>query len=1234
MISNDMRDLFDQLKDGVTIIQDGEIIYVNNKLREILGYPIDELMENSIFLFATPEDKSRLEGFGKEEETFLSAFRSLEFWIVDKEGTRKYVRNQFYPLEREGRKTGHIIYTQDITREYEKETKIIASEFKKSKFLDFLSEHVIFHDTKLNIIWANKAASDSLDLAPDDIIGKNCYRLWHNRDEPCENCPVITAKETGFETTAINETPDGRIWSIRGIPVFGDDDSLIGMAELTREITASKIAEEAIKESEEKYRQIFQNAQDAIFIHKFDDDGNFGNFVEVNDLACQWTGYTPEELIGKTSYDISRRSSREVERNISNELLTKGESSFELSLISKDNHLIPVEINSTLFNLRGERVVLSIARNIADRKKAEEELRYNEEMFRLIFHNTNDAIFLRKINDDDIPGKFIEVNDVACQWTGFSREELLTMVSVDLTPPEKRMEFNRIVRNIMRHKSHNYEAEILTRDAEIIICDMSSHIIELKGERILLTFARNITERKKAEEELQESEEKFRQIFHNAQDAIFINKIVNGTQLGEIIEINNIACQWIGYSREEILGIKQYDSQIETKSFFNFTMDEEILTSGKRSFETTITSRNNKQIPVEIRSHLFELAGEQIVLSIARDITERKKAEEIIKESEERYRTLIETSPNAILLINLEDKITFANKLSAQMFGYDNTEDLIGLTPVDIVSREDFEHVIEALNKILIEGSIRNLVFIAIKKDGTRFPVELSATLLYDKDDKPRSLMGVIEDITERENVLDSLRENEEKFRQTFDQSNDGIILYDLKGNIIDVNHRVREQIGYSKSEMLSKTIHQLHPVTEQEDSKEAFEEIESEGYVNYEINFKRKDGTIFPAEVSSRMFEVRGEKFVQGVIRDITERKKAERELKESEEKFRQIFENAHDCIFLTSVNERLGTTNEFMEINDIACKLLNYSKEELLRMRSVDITAPEERAANTKIIQHIIKNGSGTFETRLITKDGIRIPVELSSHLFVFKDEKVILTIARDVSERKKAERDIQESEERYRKLVETSPDGILLTDIGGNILVSNLQIAKMYGTSNIDEMISINYLDLVVPEDRERASANLAKTLQEGTLEETEYTFRSKDGSTFPIELRSAKIVDNAGIPFAIVNVISDITERKETDKIKHEAFARIDKNIQDFDILVDRIRNPLMSIIGYAELADSFHSTVIIEEAEKINEITKQIDESWIESEEFRKILREHLLLEEEGEQKEEILEKDIDEENED
>ncbi len=1596
MISEDMGELLNQAHVGISIIQDDKIKFANNRLLAILGFSQKKVLNKSFINFSAKEEEERLKKIKNEVKRLGIPPKTIEFWIVSKDESRKFIRNRYYLLDEGKNKYKLIVFTQDITEDKLKETKVLASEFKKSRFLDFLTEQIIFYDTDMRIIWANKAASDSLGMTPDQTVGKVCYALWYNRDEPCDNCPVIKARETKQENVAEVVTPDERIWHVRGYPVFGDKGSLIGVAELASELTDQRISEMKLEESEEKYRmlfqnsndiiavvqiqedgtigdflevnevalektgytreealgkkvdelienmttetlmeyykrviespgltseknmitkngelipveikatmfsfqnqkcvlvnarditerretenelkesedkykQIFQNTVDAIFIHRVHEDGKFGNFIEFNDLAIQWTGYSREELVNFSSTDINKREIDDG-RDIAQELLSEGQTSFETLLMTKDGKSIPVEINSHLFTLRGERVVLSIARDITERRKSEQEIRDSEEKFRQIFHNAHDAIFLSVLNEDNSAGNFVEVNDVVSYWLGYSKEEMFNMKSVEITVPEQREANEEIIKHIIEHEHATFETVLFSRERKRIPVEISSHLFRLKKQRVILSIARNISERirtqqelleseekyrklvetfpaaiirsdfegkitfvnqqavevhgypstesmlglstnvliseddeevakeirerciqdgfvhdieysirrrngstapgefhaaiikdtagaitgyigvvidiserKSAEEELRESEEKFRQIFHTAKDAFFIHKITKSGKLGELIEINETACNWLGLPKEQLLDLGKTRLNDTDKIKYAIDISDDLITEDKTTFERVIENPRAEKRPVEFSSHVITLKGEEVLLSIARDITERKKAEETIKASEEKYRALIETSPDAIIMIDLENHLSFANYQAALMFGYDGVEELIGLSPIDFIVREDLEYAYEILNKVINEEGRIRTILTSLKRDGTRFPIQMTSSLIVDADGKPTAIMGVIEDITDRTKAENALRESEEKFRQAFDQSNDGIILHDLKGTVLDVNLRVKEQLGYSKTDFLTLTIQQLHPVTELEASKEAFEEVEKNGSVEFETKFRRKDGSVFPADVSSSMFDIGGKQVVQGVIRDITERKKAEEELVLREEKFRQLFHNANDQIFLTEINEEVGLTGKFIEVNDVACNKLGYSKEELLDMKSIDITASNEKDANPDIIKDIIKDGSKTFETTLVAKNGEFIPTEVSSHVFTLIDKRVVLSISRDISERMKAEKDLRESEERYRKVVETSPDGIILTDLEGKIIVSNLQGVKLYGVDNTEELIGISSFDLIAPEDHDRASYNLQKTIKAGKLSSVEYTFLKKDGSSYPGELSASLILDEEEKPFSIMAIIRDITERKkaeaeireneekyrllfhnandiiaiisvprdgsignfidvnqltlektgytieeiqkmslldiikdlspeqvaiyfqelwdkkyitfERDLIKKNgefipievnatpftlqqeltvlitarditerrrdealkimAYTQIEQNIEDFADLVDRIRNPLMSLMGYAELAESMHSKIMIEEAKKIEEITQKISDSYLETEQFRKILREHLLPE--------------------
>jgi PAS domain S-box-containing protein len=397
--------------------------------------------------------------------------------------------------------------------------------------------------------------------------------------------------------------------------------------------------------------------------------------------------------------------------------------------------------------------------------------------------------------------------------------------------------------------------------------------------------------------------------------------------------------------------------------------------------------------------------------------------------------------------------------------------------------------------------------------------------------------------------------------------------------------------------------------------TKNIGKELLSTGSTTFEGVIAHKNGTIKPVEFSSQLFLLKDEVVILSVARDITERKRTQKELEESEEKFRQIFHKANDAFFLTRLLKE-DETSKFIEVNDIACIWLEYTKDEMLKLRSIDITAPEEKATNKEIIKEIYNKGYGTFETVLISKNDKRIPVEISSHIFDLWDEEVVLTIARDITERKRAEREIHESEERYRQVFHNSGDIIAIVSVPrdksvGRLLEFNELACRKLEYSR-DELLNIT-LDKIVKDLTEKEITEYFKEIMEKKTLKFERRLVTKKGETFPVEINAAPFLLKGEI--TVLLTARDITERVEDEKLIKQAFTRIEQNIEDFEILVDKIRNPLTAIIGYSELSDSLHTSIIVEEAIKIDEITKQISENWIASEKFREILRKHLLADE-------------------
>lgn len=291
-------------------------------------------------------------------------------------------------------------------------------------------------------------------------------------------------------------------------------------------------------------------------------------------------------------------------------------------------------------------------------------------------------------------------------------------------------------------------------------------------------------------------------------------------------------------------------------------------------------------------------------------------------------------------------------------------------------------------------------------------------------------------------------------------------------------------------------------------------------------------------------------------------ERKRAERFLKDSEHKFRTLFNSAGDGIAIHDVAGR------FLEVNDVLCNRLGYSREELLRMTPMDIDAPESSPLVHQHIDAVMRDGCASFETGYQCRDGFSIPVEVSSRLVDFNGHPAILSVARDITERKRAEEALRTSQERFRDLAELLPETIFEMDPSGKLTFVNRNAFSHFGYSEEDFQRGISGFEMIAPEDRPRVEENARRILNGEKIGLNEYKALRKDGSTFPAILHSAAKVQD-GKPVGFRGIVIDITETKELEAQlrqahKMEAVGTLAGGIaHDFN-------NLLQAIQGYAEL----------------------------------------------------------------
>lgn len=248
----------------------------------------------------------------------------------------------------------------------------LASDQEKEAILNSLMEHVIYQDTEMRILWANRAACESANLPYEEIVGHYCYEIWPKRSDPCSDCPVIKAMEMGQPQVIEKSTPDGRYWFIRGYPLRDRNGDIVGGIEVTLEITELKQTEEAVRKSEHKYSALVQESPDAIISL-----ANTGNLLSFNPAAERISGLSSEEVIGKHFTKIGVLAKQSIPKALKEfALVITGTKRppFELTIMNKDKSYFFMEANPRLIKRKGEKAWIQVTlRDITDRKLAEGE---------------------------------------------------------------------------------------------------------------------------------------------------------------------------------------------------------------------------------------------------------------------------------------------------------------------------------------------------------------------------------------------------------------------------------------------------------------------------------------------------------------------------------------------------------------------------------------------------------------------------------------------------------------------------------------------------------------------------------------------------------------------------------------------------------------------------------------------------------------------------------------------
>jgi two-component system cell cycle sensor histidine kinase/response regulator CckA len=656
--------------------------------------------------------------------------------------------------------------------------------------------------------------------------------------------------------------------------------------------------------------------------------------------------------------------------------------------------------------------------------------------------------------------------------------------------------------------------------------------VDFGGEPAVLGFAWDITDWVESERQLTAGEEKYRMVVESAGEAIFTLD-----RQGAFLFMNGEAARQLGGSPENFIGRSQRD-------VFPQAMADRQMQAILGVFETG--DGFSREVPTVMPDgrHFHHTTGVPIrdldgrivaVLCIARDVTDLVQARNALSESEAKYGRLMENLPVGVIQFSPEGRLVGGNSALARMYGYDTIEECLGaMAGARIPNQTKREEIERGLAE---KGLVRDLEVEVQRRDGSTFWISLSARVRYDQEGKRVSVDGVEIDISQRKLAEEALRVSEAKYRDLFENAQVGMFRTTLDGDrILGANKRLAETFGYTVEEVM-----QMSALDMWYDDSERVAFVQAmiaKGKVtDFEFAVRTKSGERRTALVAARLL---GQE-IEGSVTDITERKQAELALAESEQLFRALAESAPAVIVIYQ-GERIVYANQQLLHN------LDLTPSDLKELKFWELIAPEyrEKIRTAGMARQRGEEVPGSYEVKVLTRGGQEKWALFSGQRITYKGEPAGLAIAVDITERKKMEDRLRESEERFRHIAERSFDAIFLVDIDGMIRYTSPSVEHVSGyppeqvtNRHLSEFIVANYMSAV--------GKGLALLSTGQSVEGLQFEIIAVDGQPRFVEANAVPIIrDERVVAFQVM--LRDTTGRKRAEQMLQDAYEEQSRQLR--------------------------------------------------------------------------------------